>query len=84
MAYATFQRDHLADVESYANDVLEGKRPANRFEKLAVERESRDLKLQERDEFKYYFDPDESVKVIQFIETFPHVKGTSKNCFRAL
>jgi phage terminase large subunit-like protein len=73
--YPTLTRDHLADIEHYAESVLSGERPANLYERLAVQRESRDLERVADDDFPYYFDPDAAVKVIRFIETFPHVKG---------
>ena len=73
--YPTFQRDHLADIEQYANDVISGKRLANRYEKLAVERESRDLERAGTKDFPYYFDVEAALKAIRFIETFSHVKG---------
>jgi phage terminase large subunit-like protein len=73
--YPTFQRDHLADIEQYANDVISGKRLANRYEKLAVERESRDLERAATKDFPYYFDVEAALKAIRFIETFSHVKG---------
>ena len=73
--YPTFQKDHLKDIEQYAADVLSGKRPANKYERLAVERESRDLERAGTPEFPYYFDVEAVNKVIRFIETFNHVKG---------
>lgn len=73
--YPTFQRDHLADIEKYANDVSSGTRPSNRYERLAVQRESDDLAKVGNPDFPYYFDTERAVKVIRFIETFRHVKG---------
>lgn len=73
--YPTWSRDHLGDIEQYANDVLTGKRPANRFERLAVERESRDLARIGDPDWPYYFDSEAALKVIRFVETFSHVKG---------
>jgi phage terminase large subunit-like protein len=73
--YPTFQKDHIADIEQYAADVLSGKRIANRYERLAIERESKDLKRSGTEEFPYYFDIEAANKVIRFIETFNHVKG---------
>lgn len=73
--YPTFQKDHIKDIEQYASDVLSGIRPANKYERLAVERESRDLERAGTEEFPYYFDVEVVNKVIRFIETFNHVKG---------
>ena len=73
--YPTFQKDHIADIEQYAADVLSGKRIANKYERLAIERESRDLERAGTEEFPYYFDIEAASKVIRFIETFNHVKG---------
>ena len=75
MMYPTLQRDHLADIEEYVESVLSGRRKANRYEILAIERESKDLKKTEDESFRFYFDAQSAIKVIQFIETFPHVKG---------
>jgi len=74
-SYPTFNKDHIGDIEQYASDVLTGKRPANIYERLAVERESRDLERAGTPEFPYYFDVEVVTKVIRFIETFDHVKG---------
>ena len=74
--YPTFERDHLADIEEYAQNVLLGIRPANRFEILAVQRESIDLERSANDtDYPYVFDANSALKVIRFIETFRHVKG---------
>lgn len=73
--YPTFTRDHIQDIEQYANDVLSGTRPANRYERLAVERESRDLARAGTKDFPYYFDVNAALTAIRFIETFHHVKG---------
>lgn len=73
--YPTLERDHLSDIEEYAQSVLLGK-PSNRYEILAIQRESDDLLAAANDpDFKYYFDPEAALKVIRFIETFHHVKG---------
>jgi phage terminase large subunit-like protein len=73
--YPTLTRDHLADIEQYANDVLTGARVAGRYERLAVERESADLARIGDSDWPYFFDPDAALKAIRFVETFPHVKG---------
>lgn len=73
--YPTFTRDHIADIEQYAMDVLDGTRPANIYERLAVERESRDLERAGTVNFPYIFDIEKALKVIRFVETFNHVKG---------
>lgn len=73
--YPTFSKDHLKDIEQYASDVLSGKRPSNKYERLAIERESKDLERAGTKDFPYYFDVDAALKVIRVIETFGHVKG---------
>lgn len=77
--YPTHSKDHVADIEQYAEDVLSGRRLANKYERLAVERESCDLQRVGQPDFPYYFDVERAVKVIRFIETFPHVKGKWAN-----
>ncbi|MCX4186760.1 terminase large subunit [Methylophaga sp. OBS4] len=67
--------DHIKDVESYCKDVKSGKRPACKWEKLAVERHLNDLKRSKKKAFPYKFEPEVAVRIIKFIELFPHVKG---------
>lgn len=67
--------DHLADIDQYCQDVVTGKRPACKWEKLAVKRHLDDLKRQNTPGFPYVFDEAKALKVIRFGECFPHVKG---------
>ena len=69
------ERDHLADINNYCQDVITGIRPANKFEILAVQRHLDDLNRQATDDFPYVFDSSKAQRVIDFIEKLPHVKG---------
>lgn len=73
--YPTDRRDHLADIESYAQDVMTGVRQANIYERLALERESKDLDAANDPGFEFFFDPVCAIDAIRFIEKFGHVKG---------
>lgn len=60
----------LARAEAYADDVLSGKRPSGKLERLAVERWKRD-----RAGCKYSFDPERAERVGKFLELLHHVVG---------
>lgn len=61
-------------VFDYANDIISGKRIANRYRKKACERFLRDLKNE-----KYEFNPKDAEFVIRIIEkTFCHQQGENK------
>lgn len=66
--------EHIKDIESYCNAVVTGERPACKWEKLAVNRHLNDL-ARSKKRFKYEFDEHKAVRIINFIELFPHVKG---------
>lgn len=66
---------HLNDINKYCQDVISGARPSCKWEKLAVERHLNDLKRQGTPEFPYVFDEQKALKIINFGELFPHVKG---------
>lgn len=66
---------HLSDIATYCDDVVTGKRPACKWERLAVERHLNDLKRQDTADFPYVFDEVKAQRIINFGELFPHVKG---------
>lgn len=68
-------RSHIDDIEFYQDQVVSGERIACRWERLAVDRQRKDLARQGTTEFPYVFDHYRAEKIIRFIETLPHVKG---------
>jgi len=66
---------HIADVWDYVEDVRSGKRKANRWEKLAVDRFVKDIDRQGDDDWPWVFDEYKAARPIRFMEKFPHVKG---------
>jgi phage terminase large subunit-like protein len=62
---------HIVEVFSYADAVVNGEKLACELEILACQRFLTDI---DRD-FNYCFDKDKAVRVINFIEKLPHVKG---------
>ncbi|MFL0802578.1 MAG: terminase large subunit [Agarilytica sp.] len=75
MQYATYTRDHWADIAAYEDSVVSGDRPACQWEKLAIKRHLKDLDSANEDDYPYYFDFDKALEPIHFIECFTHVKG---------
>ena len=67
--------NHLADINAYIDAVMTGKRPACKWERLAVERHINDMDREGDADFPYVFDIDEAQRIINFGEFFPHVKG---------
>jgi len=62
---------HIIDVFDYSDAVVNGEKLACELERLSCQRFLTDL---DRD-FDYIFDHDKAVRVINFIELLPHVKG---------
>lgn len=60
-------------VEKYVEDVLSGRRPAGRYERLAVERHLNDLRKGRK--FPYEFHPELGLFVCNFFEELEHYKG---------
>ena len=60
-------------VEKYVEDVLRGRRPAGRYERLAVERHLNDLRKGRK--FPYEFHPELGLFVCNFFEELKHYKG---------
>lgn len=78
-------RDYIALAEQYVDDVLSGRRPACKWERLAVQRHRADLARQGTDGFPYVFNPElvdtkgktyrPAQRVCAFAELMPHIKG---------
>lgn len=68
-------QNHIDDIHHYCERVISGARPACKWERLAVERFYRDLNRQGTKEFPYVFDTNKAVRILNFGELFPHVKG---------
>lgn len=62
---------HIVDIFSYADSVITGEKLACELERRACQRFIDDI---DRD-FDHYFDHDNAVRAIKFIELLPHVKG---------
>lgn len=61
-------------VTEYANKVLSGEIIASKAVIDACHRHLNDLKKQDNEDFDYFFDVDESNKIIDFLEILPDVK----------
>lgn len=61
------------DGIEYAEQIVNGEIVAGQWIKLAAQRQLKDLS---RKRFKYYFEPEESERVLSVLQLFPHVKGT--------
>lgn len=66
---------HVDLANRYAADVISGAIPACKWVRLACERQQRDLKRQNTEEFPYRFDVAKAEKVCEFVECLPHIKG---------
>lgn len=65
-----------ADVAlKYAEDVVAGKVPANKWTRAACQRHVSDLRAVKQPDFAYRFDAELAAKPCAFIEALPHVKG---------
>ena len=67
--------NYIEKANRYIDAVLSGKKPANKWEKLACQRQLNDLARQNDPDFEYYFDSAESFRPCKFIELLKHVKG---------
>lgn len=68
----TFEVDHRAEIEAYVDDVVSGRRPACKWEKLAIRRHLKDLKC---NHWRFMFSWEHALRAIKFIELLPHIKG---------
>lgn len=66
---------HVALAEAYVDDVLAGRRPACKWERLACERWVGDRKREKDANWPYRFDDAKAERVCNFIELLPHTKG---------
>lgn len=62
-------------VDDYIKGIQSGKIPANKWVKLAIERQVNDLKRQDTKEFPYYFDKAKVDHVFKVFGTFKFTKG---------
>lgn len=63
-----------AKAYAYAEAVLSGERPANKYEKLAVQRFANDLDKAAKG-WDYYFSLDAAERVLRCVQNFSHYKG---------
>jgi phage terminase large subunit-like protein len=79
-------KDYAAIADGYVRSVLDGERPACKWERLACERHLRDLARVGDEAFPYVFNPElvnaasgkayrPADRVCQFAELMPHIKG---------
>lgn len=66
--------EHISDIWRYVDSVVGGARPACEWEQKAVARFVGDHELQGSG-WPWVFDESRAVRVMRFIELFPHVKG---------
>ncbi|MDB5848575.1 MAG: terminase, partial [Rhodoferax sp.] len=66
---------HLDLAHGYMRGVLDAQIPACNWTRLAVERQVEDLDREPGDDWPWIFDPARAVRVCEFIELLPHIKG---------
>lgn len=68
---------HVASALAYCDDVLSGRIPAGKWNRLACQRQLDDLARADRNDpdFPYRFDLKAAEKVCRFVELSPHIKG---------
>jgi phage terminase large subunit-like protein len=66
---------HVDKARAYAADVLAGRKPACRWERLACQRFVDDLAREGDEAWPYRFDERAANKVCRFAEKLPHVRG---------
>lgn len=67
--------DHIEDIHTYIDDVLNGGIPACQFVRQAAQRHLNDLQQSQHKEYPYEFRPELVIKFINFCERHKHVKG---------
>ena len=72
-------KDYLAIADQYCRDVIAGKILANKYVTSACKRQISDLKRWKKKSSPYQFDKERAVRVCQFIELLPHIKGPLAN-----
>jgi phage terminase large subunit-like protein len=68
-------QDYLAIALHYAADVLEGRRIACKWVRLAVERQDADLRRQDDPGWPFAWSADHASAACAFLEQLPHVEG---------
>lgn len=68
---------HVALALSYCDDVLAGRIPAGKWNRLACQRQLNDLARADQNDaaFPFRFDRDAAERVCEFVELSPHIKG---------
>lgn len=66
---------HVAKALAYVRDVVSGRKPACKWERLACARHLKDIKRAGTVEFPYRYDAAKAERVCRFGEMLPHVKG---------
>lgn len=72
-------RDYLAIADQYCRDVIAGKILANKYVTSACKRQIADLKRWKKKSSPFQFNAEKAIKVCQFIELLPHIKGPLAN-----
>lgn len=72
-------RDYLAIADQYCRDVIAGKVLANKYVTSACKRQIADLKRWKKKSSQFQFNAEKAIKVCQFIELLPHIKGPLAN-----
>lgn len=72
---STGKAEHVERAEAYVADVLTGRRPACKWERLACERYRRDRKRKADESWPFRFDQAKAERVCRFMELLPHIKG---------
>lgn len=66
---------YSAAAHDYAREVVEGRRLACKWVRLACERHLKDLAREKEKSWPYKFDPQKAARACRFIELMPHIKG---------
>lgn len=66
---------HPQAARKYAADVVSGKIPSNKWQKLACQRFITEDKQQKKKEYPWRFNLDRAERACRFVEALPHVKG---------
>ncbi len=69
---------HVEKAESYARQVVAGEIQANKYVRLACQRQLNDLAKIGSEDFPWTFDSEKAERVCTFIELTPHIKGPKR------
>lgn len=67
--------DYQKVASDYVTDVLQNKLLSNKYVKLACRRQLDDLMNEGTSGFPYVYDASKGIRVCQFVEQLPHIKG---------